>query len=86
MRNRERIRAAHVRLGTIEVELERLRDRESDVVARHEQAYLIRIHRYSAARTSQRSAMAAALADPPFTLPPVATTVDTHLFDYLTAA
>jgi hypothetical protein len=82
----ERVRVAQVRLGTVAEELEALVDRETYVVDAHEQAYLLRVHRYNAARAGRTAAATAMLAAPQFVLPSVARAVHPPLFDYITAA
>ena len=82
----ERIRVAQVRLGTIAEELEALGERDAYVLEAHEQAYLLRVHPYNAARTARNAAASPVLAAPPFAIPSVARAVHPPLFDYITAA
>ena len=70
----------------IEVELNRLGERLAYVTSLHEQAYLLRIHVYNAARTTARTATAGSQAAPALVLPPDPETAQPHLFTYAIAA
>jgi hypothetical protein len=82
----ERFRAAQHRLTQIEVELNHLGERLAYVTSLHEQAYLLRIHVYNAARTTARTAAAGSQAAPALVLPPDPETAQPHLFTYAIAA
>ena len=82
----ERLRAAQLRLAQVEVELNRLGERLAYVTSLHEQAYLLRIHVYNAARTSARTAAAGSQAAPALVLPPDPESEQPHLFTYAIAA